>query len=222
MLELASVFPAYVTWGRDIPNYAEMNDTDKSHYRGMYSAVCKGDSYDSLRYTDSNNIKALIYFIFYYNIAYLPSGAKIIPLLKFFWSQQTGFQMTVQTDNSNQLLPTLNLLTTMPPVYFAALMLSMALFQRYDPNTPEYQVCFELLEALLMGQYAAKFKQIKPAFVSQSDYGWFFHSLPKPEKFDFSTILSHDKVTDVRTTLIGGIFPRPERAARTGTRCSIM
>lgn len=228
MLELTTdreyQIPEYVDLATAIPNYNDMSPIDKDHYKRMYTAVCNSELYNDMNYIDANNIKALTYFIFYHNLAYLPSGEKIFPLLKFFWSQQTGFRLEVQTDRSSELLPALSLLTSMPQAYFAALMLSLALFQRFDAKTSEYQECFKLLESLLNGQYSDAFRKIEPSFVSQSDYGWFFRYLPRPEKFDFSTILNHHEVENVRITLIGGIFPRPAETAvvKPKWRCLIM
>lgn len=127
----------------------------------------------------------------------------------------------------------MNLLTEMPSFYFTALMISLAFFQRYDPETSEYRLLFGLLESLFTGNYSRDVDEFKKSFVQQSDCRWLVNYLPQPAKSDFSSILIQEKIKKARASLIGTmdsearIFRKPQIApptesTRMKSRCSVM
>lgn len=208
--------PSWVKLEDDIPGYSDMVGYNQDHYKRLYT---KAYYPNLLRIDDipdaQTDIQALVYFIFYHNLAYCREGEeikKILPLLSFFWSQRTGFIMSVQRGQSESLLPTVYKLADNPKLYFIALMLAIALFQANNSGTPDYRFLFRLLDSLLTtGKYAKPFNSADRSFINQSGYAWFFKYLPSPEKIDFSAIIQRDNVRDARQLLIGetGIFKKP-------------
>lgn len=207
--------PDYVNLESAIPAYSGMSAANKEHYKSLYLLACHTELLQELP-QDIQDLEALVYFIFYHHLAYLPSGKRIYPMLPFGWSQSTGLSMEVITDRSKHLLPALSVLAAMPVAYFTALMLGFALFQRYDPKAPLYHLLFQLLESLLSGRYSEAFAQIASSPERHLKYGWFFQFLPRPEKFDFSSIFELDGISRLREVMVGtvghegAVFHRPQ------------
>lgn len=97
--------PDYVQVEQAILGYDKMTVDNQAHYRHLYLLACypellraenTAEDYGidpSYLPQDISDLQALVYFIFYHNVAYLPSGERIIPLLQSQWSQQRGLEM---------------------------------------------------------------------------------------------------------------------------------